>query len=184
MEGKRPSDRLMILQRELTHAAAEVGGGNTQVNNGAKDEKENRYDRREELLLNKEEKTRERKRHQVFKWNRHLYHARRYSGGKGKTGGFWRRREISQDYIINGAAKSDRKLRRARVIEICEEQREKAETQLKDIRREVNMNTNTDTLIRSLMNLRKGEGNVVIRAFDIIKKAGGNEDRAQKGIAG
>eukprot|EP00965_Chrysotila_dentata_P167372 5527137-Pleurochrysis_carterae.AAC.1 len=34
------------------------------------------------------------------------------------------------------------------------------------------------------MSLGKGEGNVVIKAFDIIKKAGGNGDRAQRGIAG
>eukprot|EP00965_Chrysotila_dentata_P027321 907548-Pleurochrysis_carterae.AAC.1 len=44
--------------------------------------------------------------------------------------------------------------------------------------------TNTDALIQSLMSLGKDTGNVVIRVFDIIKKAGGNGDRAQRGIAG
>eukprot|EP00965_Chrysotila_dentata_P045632 1515812-Pleurochrysis_carterae.AAC.1 len=44
--------------------------------------------------------------------------------------------------------------------------------------------TNTDALIQSLMRLVKGTGNVVIRVFDIIKKAGGNGDRAQRSIAG
>eukprot|EP00965_Chrysotila_dentata_P007919 257883-Pleurochrysis_carterae.AAC.1 len=34
------------------------------------------------------------------------------------------------------------------------------------------------------MNLGKGERNVVIKAFNISKKAGGNGDRAQRGIAG
>eukprot|EP00965_Chrysotila_dentata_P085204 2811201-Pleurochrysis_carterae.AAC.1 len=42
----------------------------------------------------------------------------------------------------------------------------------------------TDALIQSLMHLGKGTGNVVIRVFDIIKKAGGNGDRAQRSIAG
>eukprot|EP00965_Chrysotila_dentata_P143657 4747049-Pleurochrysis_carterae.AAC.1 len=46
------------------------------------------------------------------------------------------------------------------------------------------MKTDTDTLIKSLMSLGKGEGNVVIKAFDIIKKAGGNGDRSKRGIAG
>eukprot|EP00965_Chrysotila_dentata_P072294 2389319-Pleurochrysis_carterae.AAC.1 len=44
--------------------------------------------------------------------------------------------------------------------------------------------TNTDALIQSLMSLGKGTGNVVMRIFDIIKKAGGNGDRAQRSIAG
>eukprot|EP00965_Chrysotila_dentata_P258882 6213373-Pleurochrysis_carterae.AAC.2 len=44
--------------------------------------------------------------------------------------------------------------------------------------------TNTDALIQSLISLRKGTGNVVIWVFDIIKKAGGNGDRAQRSIAG
>eukprot|EP00965_Chrysotila_dentata_P110874 3664373-Pleurochrysis_carterae.AAC.1 len=44
--------------------------------------------------------------------------------------------------------------------------------------------TNTDALIQSLMQLGKGTGNVVIRVFDIIKKAGGNGDRTQRSIAG
>eukprot|EP00965_Chrysotila_dentata_P237654 6202042-Pleurochrysis_carterae.AAC.1 len=34
------------------------------------------------------------------------------------------------------------------------------------------------------MSLGRGEGNVVIETFDIIKKAGGNGERAQRGIAG
>eukprot|EP00965_Chrysotila_dentata_P073577 2430365-Pleurochrysis_carterae.AAC.1 len=160
------------------------GGGNTRGNEKARDEEEDGYDRREKQQLNKEERDRERKRHQVFEWSRHLYNARRYAGGKGKAGGFWRRREIAQDCIFNGAAKLDRKARRARVIEICEEQRGKAEAQLRDLKRKGNMNTDTDILIKSLTSLGKGEGNVVIKAFDIIKKAGGNGDRAQMGIAG
>eukprot|EP00965_Chrysotila_dentata_P079187 2611184-Pleurochrysis_carterae.AAC.1 len=44
--------------------------------------------------------------------------------------------------------------------------------------------TNTDALVQSLMSLGKGAGNVVIRVFDIIKKAGGNGERAQRSIAG
>eukprot|EP00965_Chrysotila_dentata_P167686 5537600-Pleurochrysis_carterae.AAC.2 len=44
--------------------------------------------------------------------------------------------------------------------------------------------TNTDVLIKSLMNLGKGTGNVVIKVFDIIKKAGGNGERSQRSIAG
>eukprot|EP00965_Chrysotila_dentata_P164700 5437938-Pleurochrysis_carterae.AAC.1 len=183
MDNKRPSDQLTILQTELTNIAAEVGGGRTQKSNGVREGEENGYDRREEQQLNKEERVRERKRHQVFKWDRLLYHARRYTGGKGKEGGHWRRREITQDYILNGVAKYDRKAKRARVIEICEEQRRKAEAQLREIRREADMTTNTDALIQSLMSLGKGEGSVVIKAFDIIKKAGGNGERVQRGIA-
>eukprot|EP00965_Chrysotila_dentata_P206734 6183709-Pleurochrysis_carterae.AAC.7 len=34
------------------------------------------------------------------------------------------------------------------------------------------------------MSLGKGQGNVVIKAFDIIKKAEGNGERAQRGVAG
>eukprot|EP00965_Chrysotila_dentata_P237655 6202042-Pleurochrysis_carterae.AAC.2 len=76
MDNRRPSDKLTILQTELTKIAAEAGGGKAQENNMARDEEENGYDRREEQQLNKEERVRERKRHQVFKWNRLLYHAR------------------------------------------------------------------------------------------------------------
>eukprot|EP00965_Chrysotila_dentata_P225341 6194694-Pleurochrysis_carterae.AAC.1 len=63
-------------------------------------------------------------------WNRHLYHAQRYTGGEGKAGGFWRRRDIRQDCILNKIAKDNRKARRRRVIEICKEQRTKAEERL------------------------------------------------------
>eukprot|EP00965_Chrysotila_dentata_P026206 869007-Pleurochrysis_carterae.AAC.1 len=104
--------------------------------------------------------------------------------GKGKEGGFWRRKEIRHDYIIKEVARNDRKARRARVVEICETQRNKAEEQLKEIRREMRTTTNTDALIKSLMSLGTGAGNVVIRVFDIIKKAGGNGERVQRSIAG
>eukprot|EP00965_Chrysotila_dentata_P050428 1671787-Pleurochrysis_carterae.AAC.1 len=107
-------------------------------------------------------------------WNRHLYHAQRYTGGEGKDGGFWRRRDIRQDCILNKLARDNRKARRRRVIEICEEQRTRAEERLKGIRREINKNTQTDALLQSLMSLGRGAGNVVIRVFDIIRKAGGN----------
>eukprot|EP00965_Chrysotila_dentata_P090799 2996672-Pleurochrysis_carterae.AAC.3 len=46
------------------------------------------------------------------------------------------------------------------------------------------MTTNTNALIQSLMSLGRGAGIVVIRAFDIIKKAGGNGERTQRSIAG
>eukprot|EP00965_Chrysotila_dentata_P152894 5053925-Pleurochrysis_carterae.AAC.1 len=46
------------------------------------------------------------------------------------------------------------------------------------------MTTNTDALIKSLVSLGKGAENVVIRVFDIIKKASGNGERAQRSIAG
>eukprot|EP00965_Chrysotila_dentata_P261711 6214347-Pleurochrysis_carterae.AAC.4 len=60
------------------------------------------YNHREQKELNKEEGLRERMRNQVFKWSRHfLYHARRYTGGKGKEGAFWRRKEIRQDHIMH-----------------------------------------------------------------------------------
>eukprot|EP00965_Chrysotila_dentata_P212321 6186961-Pleurochrysis_carterae.AAC.1 len=130
---------------------------------GAREGETDGYNRMEEKELNKEERLRERKRNQVFKWSRHLYHARRYTGGKGKEGGFWRRKEIKQDYILNKLAKDDRKARRARVIEICEEWKEREEEQLKGIRKEMRKTTNTDALIQSLMRLGKGTGNVVIR---------------------
>eukprot|EP00965_Chrysotila_dentata_P090282 2979047-Pleurochrysis_carterae.AAC.1 len=67
MENRRPRDRLTILQKALMNAAAEVGWRNIHENNTARDEEEDRYDRREEQQLNKEERARERKRHQVFK---------------------------------------------------------------------------------------------------------------------
>eukprot|EP00965_Chrysotila_dentata_P188907 6173011-Pleurochrysis_carterae.AAC.1 len=85
---------------------------------------------------------------------------------------------------MNNLAKDDRRARRARVIEICKEWKERAEEQLKGTRREMRMTMNTDALVQSLMSLGKGAGNVVIRVFDIIKKAGGNGDRAQRSIAG
>eukprot|EP00965_Chrysotila_dentata_P061472 2035901-Pleurochrysis_carterae.AAC.1 len=81
-------------------------------------------------------------------------------------------------------AKEDRRARRARVIEICEEGKERAEEQLRGIRREMRKTTNSDALIQSLMCLGKGAGNVVIRVFDVIKKAGGNGDRTQRSVAG
>eukprot|EP00965_Chrysotila_dentata_P080046 2640570-Pleurochrysis_carterae.AAC.1 len=46
------------------------------------------------------------------------------------------------------------------------------------------MTTNTDALIKSLMSLGNGAGNIVIRVFDIIKKAGGSGERVQRSIAG
>eukprot|EP00965_Chrysotila_dentata_P194810 6176598-Pleurochrysis_carterae.AAC.1 len=85
---------------------------------------------------------------------------------------------------MNKLAKNERRARRARVIEICEECKERAEEQLKGIRQEMRKTTNTDALIQSLMSLGRGAGNVVIRVFDIIKKAGGNGDRIQRSIAG
>eukprot|EP00965_Chrysotila_dentata_P176859 5841195-Pleurochrysis_carterae.AAC.1 len=183
MGNKEPSDKLRIIQNELIKVAAEVAGektGSEWTDGGEED----RYNYREEQEFNKEEGLRERKRNQTFMWSRHLYHARRYAGGQGKIGGFWRRKEIRNDYIMNQIVRADRKAKRARVIEICEEQKERAEEQLKEIRREMRKTTNTDVLIKSLMSLGKGAGNVVIRVFDIIKKAGGNGERAQRGIAG
>eukprot|EP00965_Chrysotila_dentata_P085205 2811201-Pleurochrysis_carterae.AAC.2 len=107
MKNKKPSDKLRIIQQELTKAAAEVMGEVTEMT-GAGEREADGYNRLEEKELNKEERLRERKRTQVFKWSRHLYHARRYTGGKGKEGGFWRRKEIKQDYILNKLAKDDR----------------------------------------------------------------------------
>eukprot|EP00965_Chrysotila_dentata_P259284 6213507-Pleurochrysis_carterae.AAC.3 len=117
-------------------------------------------------------------------WNRHLYHAQRYTGGKGTEGGFWKRRDIRQDYILNKIARENRTARRWRVIEICEEQRTRAEERLRGIRREIHKYNNTDSLVQSLMSLGKGAGNVVTRAFDIIRKAGGNGVNVQRGVAG
>eukprot|EP00965_Chrysotila_dentata_P090798 2996672-Pleurochrysis_carterae.AAC.2 len=78
------------------------------------------YNYREKRELNEEDGLRERKRHQVFEWYRHLYHARRYTGDKEKKGGFWMRKEIGHDYIMNQIARDDRKARRgSRVIKIC-----------------------------------------------------------------
>eukprot|EP00965_Chrysotila_dentata_P026523 878914-Pleurochrysis_carterae.AAC.1 len=176
VESKRPSDKLRIIQDELSKAAAEVAGKDCEMRKDVGRESEG-YNYGEEKELNKEERRRERQRNQVFKWSRHLYHARRYAGGKGKEGGFWRRKEIRHDYIINELARNDRKARRARVIEICEERRNEAEEQLKEVRREMKMTTNTDALIKNLMSLGNGTGNIVIRVFDIIKKAGGNGER-------
>eukprot|EP00965_Chrysotila_dentata_P222719 6193134-Pleurochrysis_carterae.AAC.2 len=147
-------------------------------------EREEEYNRQEEKELNKGKK-RERQRRQLFMWNRHLYHALRYTGGKGKEGGFWRRRDIRQvDCILNKIARDNRRARRKRVIEIREEQRSRAEERLKGIRREMHKNSHTDALVQRLMRLRKGAGNVVTRVFDIIKKAGGNGVNMQRGIAG
>eukprot|EP00965_Chrysotila_dentata_P092512 3053034-Pleurochrysis_carterae.AAC.1 len=183
MGNKKPNDKLRIVQNELMKVAAEVAGEKTgsEWTGGGEEDKHNHG---EEQELNKEERLRERKRNQTFMWSRHLYQARRYTGGQGKIGGFWRRKEIRNDYIMNQIVRADRKAKRARVIEICEEQKGRAEEQLKEIRREMRKTTNTDVLIKSLMSLGKGAGNVVIRVFDIIKKAGGNGERAQRGIAG
>eukprot|EP00965_Chrysotila_dentata_P206733 6183709-Pleurochrysis_carterae.AAC.6 len=60
MDNKQPSDRLMILQTELTNMAAEVGGEKAQESNKIRDEGKNGYDKREEQQLNKEERVRER----------------------------------------------------------------------------------------------------------------------------
>eukprot|EP00965_Chrysotila_dentata_P188731 6172917-Pleurochrysis_carterae.AAC.1 len=137
MTGKTPSDKLRMLHKELTKAAAEVAGIAPEKNRGG-------GIRGRKMQL-------------------HLYHARRYTGGKGKKGGFWRRKEIRQDYIMNKLGKDDRRARRARVIEICEEAKERTEEQLRGIRKEMKKTTNTDALIQSLMKLGKGTGNVVIR---------------------
>eukprot|EP00965_Chrysotila_dentata_P104572 3453373-Pleurochrysis_carterae.AAC.1 len=77
-------------------------------------------------------------------------------GGQRKKRGFWRRKETRQDYIMNKLTKDDRRARRAKVIEICEEWKERAEEQLKWIRKEMRKTTNTDALIQSLVSLRKG----------------------------
>eukprot|EP00965_Chrysotila_dentata_P223602 6193670-Pleurochrysis_carterae.AAC.2 len=71
---------------ELTKVAAEAAGETINENNKARGE-EDEYNRREEKVLNRNEGSRERRRHQVFMWTRHLYQAQRYTGGKGKTGG-------------------------------------------------------------------------------------------------
>eukprot|EP00965_Chrysotila_dentata_P027273 906051-Pleurochrysis_carterae.AAC.1 len=104
MGNKRPRDKLRIIHQEITKAAAEVVGETIEMT-GAGEKKADGYNRKEEGGLNKEDRLRERMRNHVFKWSRHLYHARRYTGGKGKEGGFWRRKEISQDYILNKLAK-------------------------------------------------------------------------------
>eukprot|EP00965_Chrysotila_dentata_P083199 2745379-Pleurochrysis_carterae.AAC.1 len=113
MEGKRPRDKLKIIHSELTTAAAEVTG-EAPGKRGAGEEEADGYNNKEVNELNKEEGLRERKRRQVFEWSRHLYHARRYAGGKGKEGGFWRKKEIRQDFILNEIAKDNRRARRAR----------------------------------------------------------------------
>eukprot|EP00965_Chrysotila_dentata_P078476 2585646-Pleurochrysis_carterae.AAC.3 len=90
-----------ISQERARELAAKVAGENINEIKGFGGEEEDEYNYREEKELYKEEGLSERRRHQVFKRNRHLYHARRYTGGKGKTGGFWRRKEIRHDYIMN-----------------------------------------------------------------------------------
>eukprot|EP00965_Chrysotila_dentata_P245261 6206454-Pleurochrysis_carterae.AAC.3 len=183
MMHERPSDRLRILQDSLMRATAETVAENMSKDNKTETE-EDRNNKSEEKELNKGEQIRQRQRHQLFMWNRHLYHARRYTGGKGKTGGFWRRKEIRRDCILNTIATNNIKARKARVIEICEEQRIRAEECFKGIRREINKSNNTHVLIQSLMSLGTGAGNVVTRIFDIVKKAGGNGARAHRGVAG
>eukprot|EP00965_Chrysotila_dentata_P147958 4884016-Pleurochrysis_carterae.AAC.5 len=108
MDNKRPSDRLRELQKKLTRAAAEVMGEQMEENIGTGEETD-KYNRREGKELNRREQQRERSRHELFKWSRHLYHARRYTGGKGNPGGFWRRREIRQDYILYRIAGNERR---------------------------------------------------------------------------
>eukprot|EP00965_Chrysotila_dentata_P258883 6213373-Pleurochrysis_carterae.AAC.3 len=81
IEGKKPSDKLRIIHNELTIAAAEAAG-EAPGKRGAGEEEADGYNRKEMNALNKEEGLRERKRNQVFEWCRHLYHARRYAGGK------------------------------------------------------------------------------------------------------
>eukprot|EP00965_Chrysotila_dentata_P095814 3167230-Pleurochrysis_carterae.AAC.1 len=110
---KKPSDKLRIIHYELTKAAAEVSGEILEMRGDGEGEADG-FNLKEEKELNREEGIRERERNQVFKWSRHLYHARRYTGGKGKEGRFWRRKEIKQDYIMNKLAKDDRRARRAR----------------------------------------------------------------------
>eukprot|EP00965_Chrysotila_dentata_P116212 3841848-Pleurochrysis_carterae.AAC.1 len=112
------------------------GGGGSHRDGRAGEGEVEGYNRRVEKELNKEEGLRERKRNQVFKWGRHLYHARRYTWGKGKEGGFWRREEIRHDYIMNKLARDDRKARKARVIVICEDRKERAKEQPEGIRRD------------------------------------------------
>eukprot|EP00965_Chrysotila_dentata_P030144 1003765-Pleurochrysis_carterae.AAC.1 len=113
IDGKKPSVKLRMIHKELTIAAAEVAG-ETPGKRWIGEEEPEGYNRKEVEELNKEERLREKKRNQVFEWGGHLYHARRYAGGKGKEGGFWRRKEIRQDYIIHKIAKEDRRARRAR----------------------------------------------------------------------
>eukprot|EP00965_Chrysotila_dentata_P225765 6194971-Pleurochrysis_carterae.AAC.1 len=75
-------------------------------------------------------------------------------------------------------------MRRARVIEICEEEKTRAEERLKGVRKEGDTAHHADALLHSLMSSGTGAGNVVIRVFDIIKKAAGNGASSQRGIAG
>eukprot|EP00965_Chrysotila_dentata_P154770 5114130-Pleurochrysis_carterae.AAC.1 len=114
IKDKKPNVRLRIIQDELTRAAAEVAGESINRPEGVDRNEVDGYNHREERELNKEEGLREKKRHQTFMWSRLLYHARRYTGGNGKVGGFWRRKEIRNDYIMNQIARVDRKARRAR----------------------------------------------------------------------
>eukprot|EP00965_Chrysotila_dentata_P057657 1911617-Pleurochrysis_carterae.AAC.3 len=185
IRDKQPTDRLRDIQKVLTRVAAEPAGANAESKDRTRKEGEDTYNQREAKELEKGERKRESQRDQLFKWNRHLYHARRYTGGKEKDGRLWRQREIGQDHLLNKIPKSNRKARRAMVIEICEEQRaSRAAGLLKGTRKEINTTSNTDALIHSLMSLGKGTGNVVIKVFIIIKKAGGNDARTQRGIAG
>eukprot|EP00965_Chrysotila_dentata_P203903 6182017-Pleurochrysis_carterae.AAC.1 len=87
LKDKQPRDRLKELQDVVTRAAAEAIGDKVREGN-RNGESEDGYNRRKGQELNKDEQKRERQRHQVFMWNRHLYHAHRYTGGKGETGGF------------------------------------------------------------------------------------------------
>eukprot|EP00965_Chrysotila_dentata_P202510 6181167-Pleurochrysis_carterae.AAC.2 len=84
---KRPSDKLKELQSALTRAAAEAAGENVRKYHKVNMEEEDKHSRREEKELNRGERIWERHRDQLFKWNRHLYHAQRYTGAKEKPGG-------------------------------------------------------------------------------------------------
>eukprot|EP00965_Chrysotila_dentata_P179686 5933554-Pleurochrysis_carterae.AAC.1 len=70
MGGKRPSEKLRIIHQELTKKTAEVVGEVTKMT-GAEERDADGYNRKEEKELNKEERLRESKRNQVFKWSRH-----------------------------------------------------------------------------------------------------------------
>eukprot|EP00965_Chrysotila_dentata_P091038 3005822-Pleurochrysis_carterae.AAC.1 len=105
MGDNKPSDRLRIIQNELMKVAAEVAGENINRSEEAGGSEVDGCNHREKRELNKEEGLRERKRQQAFMWSRHLYHTRRYTGGNGKVGGFWRRKEIRDDNIMNQIAR-------------------------------------------------------------------------------
>eukprot|EP00965_Chrysotila_dentata_P055664 1846520-Pleurochrysis_carterae.AAC.1 len=63
MRNRKPSDKLRIIQHELTKAAAEVAGEVIERTRAGEEEADG-YNRTEEKELNKEEKLRESKRNQ------------------------------------------------------------------------------------------------------------------------